>query len=336
MLRFNESEYKESADLIRQSRKSAEEIADKLYEEGISNIFFTAVGGSIAPMYAIYEFSKQLTEIPVYCEQAAELLIRGHKSLNENSVVITLSKSGDTKETVAIAKDLNSKGIRVVCCTGDVESPLSKNCKYTVLMKHKNGVEYEYMLLYWLFFRILYNNGEFNDYNEFADGLSNLPENLLKIKSKFETKADLIAKNHYNSDIQYWIGGNEMWGEVYLFSMCILEEMQWIKTKSVTSSEFFHGTLELIEKDTSVFIVKSEGKTRVLDDRVENFVKKYSDKVVVIDTMEYSLDNFPSKYRWIVAPLICSTCLVDRLAAYFEKYTGHNLDYRRYYRQMDY
>ena len=47
-------------------------------------------------------------------------------------------------------------------------------------------------------------------------------------------------------------------------------------------------------------------------------------------------DMYKSNSVGIVAPLVCSTCLVDRLAAHLESYTGHNLDYRRYYRQFEY
>lgn len=336
LLKFNEEEYRTSADLIREARPAAETAADEVCKEGFSNIFFTAVGGSLSPMMALGEIAKQLTTIPVFVEQAAELLTCGNKNLNKDSVVITLSKSGDTKESVAIAKDCKEKGIRVICCTGNPESPLAKESKYVVPMRHKNGVEYEYILLYWLFFRMLYNKGEFADYEVFADALCKLPENLLKVKEQFDPKAESIAKEHYDAPIQYWIGGNEMWGEVYLFSMCILEEMQWIKTKSVSSSEFFHGTLELIEKGVSVFLIKGEGKGRTLDERAQKFLEAHTDKLVVIDTAEYALADVPSQYRWIVAPLVCSTCLVDRLAAHLEAHTGHNLDYRRYYRQFDY
>ena len=49
LLKFNEEEYKESAKAIRSARKIAEEAADKVCEEGFSNIFFTAVGGSLSP-----------------------------------------------------------------------------------------------------------------------------------------------------------------------------------------------------------------------------------------------------------------------------------------------
>ncbi len=41
---------------------------------------------------AINEFAKELTTLPVYVEQAAELIHKGNKRLNKDSVVITLFK----------------------------------------------------------------------------------------------------------------------------------------------------------------------------------------------------------------------------------------------------
>lgn len=336
LLKFDRQEYRQSAKKIVAARKVAEEVADKISKKKFKNIFFVAVGGSLAPMMVVSEFAKELTTIPVFVEQAAELMVTEHKHLSKDSIVITLSKSGDTKETVEIAKKCKEKGITVISCTANPKSPLGLSSTYIIPMEHKNGVEYEYMLLYWLFFRIIHNNGEFEDYQTFAQGLTKLPDDLEKIKEVFDAKAKEIAKKHHDDDIQYWIGSKEMWGEVYLFSMCILEEMQWIKTKSVTSSEFFHGTLELIDKNVNVFLVKGEGNNRILDERCQKFLEKYTDRLVVIDTQEFALEYFPDKYRRYVSPLICSTCLVDRLSKHFESYTKHNLDYRRYYRQFEY
>ena len=73
-----------------------------------------------------------------------------------------------------------------------------------------------------------------------------------------------------------------------------------------------------------------------MDERAQKFLEAHTDKLVVFDPAEYALDDMPKQFRWIVAPLVCSTCLVDRLAAHLESYTGHNLDYRRYYRQFEY
>ncbi|MGL5313349.1 MAG: SIS domain-containing protein, partial [Peptostreptococcaceae bacterium] len=336
MLKFKEDEYRTSMGLINQARPQAERVADELSKKGYKNIFFTAVGGSLAPMMAIGEMAKQLTTLPVFVEQAAELLIRGNKNLDKDSVVITMSKSGDTKETVEIAQWCKEQGITVVCLTKNEESPLALASDYLIPMRHENGVEYEYMLLFWLFFRLLKNNGEFEEYDEFANQLEKLPLGLLKAKAKFEPVAAEIAKKYYNEQYMMWIGGGETWGETYLFSMCLLEEMQWIRTKSVTSAEFFHGTLELVEEDVCVFLVKGEGKCREIDDRVERFMEGRTNKFTVIDTKDYELEGIDDKFRWILAPTIASTLLVDRLAFHFEDNTGHSLDIRRYYRQFAY
>lgn len=336
LLKFNREEYRENARVIVESKEIAEKTAEEIFEDGFKNIFFVGVGGSLAPMMSITDMAKQFTTMPIFIEQANELLYRGNKNLNEKSLVITMSASGDTKETVAIAEYCNNKNIRVVCFTKNENSPLAKNSKYHIPMKSTEGVEYEYIVLYWFFFKILNLKGDFEDYEEFGNQLKNLPKDLERVKEAFEEKADKIARDTYDSDYMIWIGGNEMWGETYLFSMCILEEMQWFKTKSVSSSEFFHGTLELVDETSTVFLIKGSGKARVLDERVEKFCKGRAGKFVVIDPDEYALTEIDEKYRWMVSPLMVSTMLVDRLAVYFEKYSHHNLDYRRYYRQFDY
>ena len=65
--------------------------------------------------------------------------------------------------------------------------------------------------------------------------------------------------------------------------MCILEEMQWIRTRPVHAADFFHGTLELVEDGVSVLLLKGEDAARPLADRVEAFVPRYSGKLAVLD-----------------------------------------------------
>ncbi|MDJ3696713.1 SIS domain-containing protein, partial [Salmonella enterica] len=91
MLGFNQDEYLTSAREIIAARQKAEQVADEIYQAGFSSLFFASVGGSLAPMMAINEFAKELTTLPVYVEQAAELIHKGNKRLNKDSVVITLS-----------------------------------------------------------------------------------------------------------------------------------------------------------------------------------------------------------------------------------------------------
>ncbi|WP_054951130.1 SIS domain-containing protein [Numidum massiliense] len=336
MLKFDENVYLENGRLTYETREEIEQVADEVSKEGFKNIFFISVGGSIAIMWPIQEMLKQLTDIPVFAEQAGEVVLTGHKQLTKDSIVIMASKSGDTKETVKAAEWCQERGYRVVSLIGKPNTPLEKASNWVIPNKALNGVEFEYMQLFMLVFKMLHNRGEFPAYERFADQLEKLPQNLLAAKKKFEPMADEIAKKYHNEPYNIWIGSGEMWGEVYLFSMCILEEMQWVRTKAVSSSEFFHGTLELVEEGVPVFLVKGEGKRRTVDERVEKFCSQHTNKLVVIDTKDYALEGIDDEFRWILAPTISSPLLVDRLARYYEKYTGHDLDIRRYYRQFDY
>lgn len=55
---------------------------------------------------------------------------------------------------------------------------------------------------------------------------------------------------------------------------CILEEMQWIKTKSIHAAEYFHGTLELVEEDTSLILFYGEDETRPLMEPCDGFLQE--------------------------------------------------------------
>ena len=63
--------------------------------------------------------------------------------------------------------------------------------------------------------------------------------------------------------------------------MCILEEMQWIKTKSIHAGEYFHGTLELTDEDTSMILLYGEDSTRPLMDRVYDFASKITKHIAI-------------------------------------------------------
>ena len=337
MLKFDEAVYRNDWKLILDTKDTIKKVADEVSTQGFKNIFLIAVGGSRAVMLEVGEIAKQITTIPVYVEHAAEIVLEGNKHLTKDSIVIMMSKSGNTKETVAAAKWCKEQGIRIISIVGAENSPLEASSNWYIPNKASSDEgEYEYCQLLLLFFRLLQNKGEFSDYDKLASQMDKFPDNMIRAKEKFEPKAAEIAKNYYNEPYIMFVGGGELWGEVYLFSMCILEEMQWIRTKSVTSAEFFHGSLELVDDNMCVFLVKGEGKTRALDERAERFLKDHTKKLVVVDTKDYALEGIDDSFRWFLTPFITSTILSDTLGNYFELNTKHDLDYRRYYRQFDY
>ncbi|AKP02771.1 SIS domain-containing protein [Companilactobacillus pabuli] len=337
MLKFDEDKYRNDLTAQVNAIADGKKIADEITKQGYDNIFFVGVGGTYAMMMNFVTLAKQYTKIPVYLEQAGELVLVDNPHLTKNSLVITGSKSGDTKEIVNAEKWLKEKGIRIAAMVMSKESAVGELCDWRIPLQVFKGVEFEYLSMYGIFYGLLADNGDFPRFDEFYDQIkSNMVEGIINTQKNFDNRAEEIAKKYYNTDYQMWIGGGELWGEVYLYTMCILEEMQWLKTKAVTSAEFFHGTLELVDKDLPVFLVKSVGKYRPLDERVEAFLKKENNNLTVFDINDYMIKGFDKEFQPIISPIISTIILNGRLSKHLESHSGHDLDMRRYYRQFKY
>jgi fructoselysine-6-phosphate deglycase len=150
-----------------------------------------------------------------------------------------------------------------------------------------------------------------------------------------EPLAEAFAERHRETDFHFVVGSGNLWGHAYLYSMCILEEMQWLHTTRVHGAEFFHGSLELIEPDTSVLLFVGEDETRPLMERVVAFSEKYSQATTVLDTADYPLEGIDDEFRGLLGPLVMDT-ITSRISKHLEKQRDHSLDLRRYYRVVEY
>ena len=56
----------------------------------------------------------------------------------------------------------------------------------------------------------------------------------------------------------------------------------------------------------------------------------------MVDTKDYELEGVEEKFRWIYAPFIACSLLIDRLSIQMSLKLGHDMQLRRYYRQFEY
>lgn len=332
---FDKEEYYKYGAVAKGVRDEIEKVAIDIHNEGYSKILFTGVGGTTAEFESILSLLKDKSDVEAYNLSAAELLCHLDPRIDKDTIVITGSKSGDTKETVGIIEKCKELGIRVFAITGNPESPVAVNSSHPVIAETK-GIEFTIQMFFYFTFKLLELRGDFPEYEKFADQLDNTADIMYDIKTQFEEDADKIAKAHHADDYQIWIGSGENYGDIYLFAMCILEECQWMRTKSVTSAEFFHGTIELTDEKTPMFLVKGIGKYRQLDQRVDDFLSKHSGNYVCIDLADFDIKGVDEEFKYMYSPMITETLTSERLAKHIEKYSGHDLDTRRFYRQMEY
>ena len=108
-----------------------------------------------------------------------------------------------------------------------------------------------------------------------------------------------------------------------------------MKTKSISASEFFHGTLEVIERDSNVMIFMGEDEARVQTDRVYAFVKTICNNITVFDTKEYHMEGIDDQFRGILSQVIMAA-IYARINVQLEEARKHPMDIRRYYRRLKY
>ncbi|GIH93755.1 SIS domain-containing protein [Planobispora siamensis] len=333
MLRFNEPEFLKQMESAVALRPQIEELVDRLVEEGFGNLFLVGAGGTYAQMWPYELLARRRSSLDVRAAIAAELVASGDASLGERSVVIFTSVSGTTDDSIRAIEYCRSKGAYTIGFTGYADSPIAQKVDAALISEPKTWPFDMQMLLF--MGRLLSRRGEFDDYGAFADELANLPQIMLEVARQAESGAAAFAEAHKDTDYHFLIGGGNLWGFTYLYSMCILEEMQWLRTTRVHSAEFFHGSLELLEEDTSVIVFQGEDEARSLTDRAEAFARRVSKDVTVFDTRDYALDGISPRFRGLVAPIVLDT-VMGRVSKHLERVRDHSLDLRRYYRVMDY
>lgn len=333
---FDVEKYLQNGKDVYSQRTNIEKLADKLSKKDYQNIVMIGVGGTWMEWYPVAEYLHHLSDFPVYLENAGELLVKKDINyLTDKSLVLTSSDSGDTKEILDAVKYCNQKGIDVYGFTKNPDSALGKLLKESI-----NGslaeCENAYLMYFMLVLRIYQNWGYYKDYSRWADQMQNLYPNLLRFREEFEDRAQRIACKYHDAPLTMTVGSGMLWGETCMFSMCILEEMQWVRTRPVTSADFFHGALELVDDSLPVYLIKGEDEYRALDERVERFLPKHTDNYEVFDTKDFVFEGIDDDFRQICSPMIITSLLTDRLASWYQQYTGHDLNFRRYYRQFDY
>ena len=123
--------------------------------------------------------------------------------------------------------------------------------------------------------------------------MKNNEEMLKKLQAKKDIVPDAIkwAWEFKDDSVIYTMGSGACWGPAHQEAICIFMEMQWINASVIHSGEFFHGPFEITDKNTAFLMMKSCGHTRPLDDRALDFIKKFNNRIFVLDASQYGINE---------------------------------------------
>lgn len=313
------------------------EVIGDLMAKGARNVFFLGAGGAAILMQPAALLLQRRSGFPVFMEIAAELVTAGHQALGKGSIAVIPSLSGTTKESVATLDLCREKGARIIALTGHKDTPLGQKADHALVNFAEDDTSSEsfYLQSLLIALSVMAHRGEFPEYERTVAELSNLPRHLAAAKQAFEPEADRLAAALASEPYHIITAAGGSWAQAWYYGMCILEEMQWIRTRPIHAADFFHGTLELVENGVSVVILKGEDAYRPLTERVENFARRYTDKVTVIDAASFEMPGLSRETRALISPVILAT-LLERLSAHLEAKRNHPLTTRRYYKKVSY
>ena len=300
---------------------------------GAEELVFLGTGGANLLMEPAVQLLARHSRFPAYVRRSAEEALEGVERLGAQSVVVMPSLSGTTPETLTIARLARERGARLIALVGFEDTPLSRIAHSTLINGALDDTSSESFYLQTMIGVL--GLAESPEAHELSGQLAQLPQVLLQAKRDFDEPARRYAEHLARHPWHIFTAAGPSFTEAYYFAMCILEEMQWIRTRPVPAADFFHGTLELVESGVSVVLLNDESAFRPLVDRVEAFLVGRTEDVLVLASRASDLSSLSPQARAASGPIVLAAQL-ERVAAHLELIREHPLTTRRYYKRVEY
>ncbi len=202
---------------------------------------------------------EKLCRIPVETEFASEF--RYHNPIvDEHTLTIVISQSGETADTLAALKEAKEKGSRILSVVNVVGSAIanaSDDVIYTwagpeiaVATTKAYSTQLSVIYMIALYLAEKRNTISAREYKEIIEGIGKLPEYVKDIL-KDKDNVQYLASKFYNSKSIFFIGRNLDYA-VSLEGSLKLKEISYIHSEAYAAGELKHGTISLIEDKTLV------------------------------------------------------------------------------------
>ena len=305
----------------------------------ISEVFLVACGGSLVDLYPSKFFlASESSQLRTDLYTANEFVHAVPKALGNRSVVIVCSHGGDTPESVEAARISQAMGALTVTLTHNESSKIAAFADHNVVYEwgDESSVQNNPMAITLaLCLEVLQQTEGYPHYQDFRKALQQIDDVVATARGKVLERVEVFAETYRNEELFYILSSGASYGHAYGFAICSLMEMQWLHASAIHSGEFFHGPFEVTDKQTNFIVLLNEGRTRPLDERVIEFLKRYAEKYEVVDARELSISVLPESVVDYFNPILFYSVMCDYREA-LAKIRDHPLEARRYMGKVEY
>lgn len=317
----------------------ARQLVERAVEQNVERVYLVGCGGSHFGTYPAFDLLDRYA--PGIVSQritSAELTSRAPIGLDEKSLVVAASHTGDTPETVAAAELAKSRGALVAGISRQGENGLSRvgdvhlNYPDTISITEPKLVHNHQIAV-----ALLDAYGAPEKAAGIRSGIPALPAALRAVKDEVAPAAEKVA-SLLSSDpapLSYIVGGGPAYGMAKMMAWCYFQEMSWMDSAAINAGDFFHGPMEMVLEGTTVITLVAEDSSRALGERVIAFVERMSENTAAVDTDSFSLPGINEEARpdlSVVALMSAERRVLDHVAAR----RGHDTSQRRYMHKIRY
>lgn len=276
---------------------------DKETAEKLNNIIIVACGSAyrvgIVGQYVIESASR----IPVRVELASEFRYRD-PILNENDLVVVISQSGETADSLAalrLAKKMNIKTLGIVNVVGSSIAREADYVFYTlagpeIAVATTKAYSAQLIAIYALAIQL----GKYreiideNRYTSLIEEMETLPEKMERVLSDKE-RIQWFASKYANAQDMYFIGRGIDYA-VSLEGSLKMKEISYVHSEAYAAGEIKHGPISLIEDGTLVIGICTDKK--LFEKTRSNMVEVKSRGAYLMGLTSYG--NYSFTVTWIL------------------------------------
>ena len=198
---------------------------------------------------------EKLCRLHVSIEVASELRY-SDPMIDEQTLVIVVSQSGETADTIAALKEAKNKGATVIAIVNVVGSAIAKLADFAIYTwagpeiavattkGYTTQVVVFYMFAVWAAYKLAKINED--EFKEYTSIIKRLPERAQRTLDLNPRVKDLAEKYYHNKSI-FFIG------RYFDYAVCLegslkLKEISYIHSEAYAAGELKHGTIALIEE----------------------------------------------------------------------------------------
>ena len=234
---------------------------------------------------AKYAF-EELLRIPVEVDVASEFRYRD-PILNENTLMIIISQSGETADTLAALREAKRAGCRVLSVVNVVGSTIateSDDVLYTwagpeISVASTKAYSTQLAVIYLLALYIGEQLGKLTQeqLSAYIAALEKLPEQIDEML-KHKENIQFFASKYFNASDMYFIGRNVDYA-ASLEASLKLKEISYIHSEAYAAGELKHGPISLIEDGTLVIALATDAR---LFDKMMSNIKEVKARGAVV------------------------------------------------------